>query len=221
VDRIGRRAEGLRARRATVLATARSVPSAPPGGCSQATPECERPDRPVEIGPGQIIAERWELPLVYAYGLDAVGSGHTLVRAEIVESRTPDRLEYLDMLPTGEVDEARTGRGLRVEVPASGIIDAPASRGTGPRIGEVFDRLLERPDLRAWVTAQLPGAWREGRMTLVGDVLTFKAISTAYARAAVVQAQEDGTIVSVELPGEEDRTHLLERLPAPCHPGSP
>ena len=38
------------------------------------------------LAPGGSIEERWELPLLSADGLAAVGSEHTLVRAEAVES---------------------------------------------------------------------------------------------------------------------------------------
>src|SRR5687767_12374150 len=97
-----------------------------PGDTSSEVPECVRPDRPAQLAPGQEVAERWELPLGYAYSLLAVGSAASAVRVEVVEARAPDRLEFLDILPTGGADEERAGRNLRVDQPVAGVIDRPA-----------------------------------------------------------------------------------------------
>jgi hypothetical protein len=105
-----------------------------PGDTSSRVPDCARPERPVPLAPGDEIAERWELPLASAYALAEVGSDGTAIRVEVVEAVAPDELEYLDVIPAGQTDEVREGRNLRIERPASTLLNrAPPARSTRRR----------------------------------------------------------------------------------------
>ena len=104
-------------------------------------PGCVRPTRPITLAPGASIAERWELPFGTAYGLAAVGSEHETVRAAVVESVAPDKLDLLDILPAGGAEVTRQGREAVAETPVSGVLDRPPTRpDTGPSLAQLFDR---------------------------------------------------------------------------------
>ena len=200
----------------------RPDPFAPrrPGDSSSGLPACERPKRPRELAAGAAIRERWELPLSSALGLDAVGSAGSVVRIEAVEARDPDRLELLDLLPTWTPDTGRAGRNVRVEIPASSVIDrSPLGGAQVPNLGQLYDRLLDDVTLRAWISAQPPDGWREGRLTLDGEGFRFKAVTTSFERAATATARADGTVVAEELPGEVDRTRFFPRVDGTLPPG--
>ena len=191
-----------------------------PGDTSGAIPGCDRPEGPVVIAPGGAIAERWELPLWYATSLDAVGSSGSAIRVEVVEARDPDRIELLDILPAGTADSERAGRNVRIEVPASNVIDrSPRTPASGPSLGQEFDRLLDDPTLRAWVTTQPPDGWRQARLDLEGAGMRLRAVTTAFERAVQVTALSDGTVTRVELPGEADRTRVFPRSAGTLPPG--
>ena len=200
----------------------RPDPFAPrrPGDTSSGQPACERPELPRELAPGAAIRERWELPLSSALGLDAVGSAGSVVRIEAVEARDPGRPEFLDVWPTWTADTGRAGRDVRVEVPASSVIDHPPRDGAqGPNLGQLYDRLLDDVTLRAWISAQPPDGWREGRLTLDGEGFRLKAVTTSFERAATATVRADGTVVAEELPGELDRTRVFPRVEGTLPPG--
>ncbi len=191
-----------------------------PDDTSSGQPACERPELPQELAPGAAVRERWELPLSSALGLDAVGSAGSVVRIEAVEARDRGRPEFLDVWPTWIDDPGRTGRDVRVEVPASSVIDhSPRVGAQGPNLGQLYDRLLDDVTLRAWISAQPPDGWREGRLTLEGDGIRFTAITTSFERAVTAHAAADGSVLSVELPGDVDRTRVFPRVDGTLPPG--
>jgi hypothetical protein len=196
-----------------------------PGDASSDTPPCVRPQRPRVLRPGQQIAERWELAVDDSRGLAAVGSAGTLVRAEAVESKAPDELDYLDILPTGAAESLRAGRNVKVVRPASAVVDqAPTAPPTSPSNGQLYDRLLQARSLRRWVEAQPADSWRlvQLRPSYPGnDEVLLHMVATGYERAAVVRARPNGNVVSVDLPRPEDRSHAYPRRPATLPAGIP
>jgi hypothetical protein len=98
----------------------------------------------VSLAAGASIEERRELPIGASSGLAAVGSANTIVRAEAVEAVAPDRITFLDSLPTGATEEQRAGRSVTVEIPTSSVLErAPTRPNVGPSLGQVFDRIVE------------------------------------------------------------------------------
>jgi Protein of unknown function (DUF4241) len=197
------------------------------GSTSSDVPECVRPDSVTRLEPGAEIAERWELPFNAAYSLDVVGSAGMRIGLEAVEAHDPDRLEFLDVLQDADEDEARAGRVVRAELPASQIISRDPTRPPKrPSIGELFDRLVEDERLRSWIEAQPADSWglatlRQAFPEYGADLATvqFRLLSKEYERAAIVIAQPDGSNPQVTLPDEAFRTRAFERRPGTLPPG--
>ncbi len=194
------------------------------GDSSSTTPPCARPERPIALAPGDEIAERWELPLTAAYGLDAVGSDATAILIEVVEARAPDEPEFLDMLFFDPDDESRAGRNLRVELPAAEVLDREATRPEiGPSLGELYDRLLDNDALRSWIDEQPVDSWGQASLQEAfpgtTSTVTFKLVTTEFERAATVIAAPDGSAAEVRLPGEDARTREYARRPGTLPPG--
>jgi hypothetical protein len=189
------------------------------GDSSSAVPTCTRPDRLITLGPGDEIAERWELPFDDSMALRELGSDATLVSLEAVEPRDPTELEFLDVLPADAEDDARAGRVVRAEVPLSAVLQREASDPDEiPSHGELLDLLLEDDALRAWIESQPADAW--GRADLRRpfpeygaefERLQLKLVSKQYERAATVSAEPDGSDVVLELPGEDTRVRPFPR----------
>ena len=136
------------------------APRRTPGGSD--VPECVRPTQPVAIPPGGSIAESWELPFATAYGLAEVGSEHMAVRAAAVESVAADKLGFIDIVAPGEADEARKGRAVTAETPASAVLDrAPTRPNTGPSLGQRFDAMIGTAAIRSFIEAQPADSWRQ------------------------------------------------------------
>jgi hypothetical protein len=201
-------------------------PRRPSDDTSQ-VPACKRPEAPVELLPGQEVAERWELPLTFAYGLDAVGSGAGVVRVEAVESK-PDEFEFLDILPSGTADAVRAGRNVRIELPASAVIQRAAATGEGtPSMGQLFDTLIENATLRGWIEAQPADGWRLAILRPSSPYVTapateqvrLRVVTTQFERAAYANARADGTDVAIDLPADSDRTRAFTRGPGTTPPG--
>src|SRR5919197_4671328 len=195
---------------------------------SSRVPDCARPHRPRKLAREKAIAERWELPLRSARGIAEVGSAHTVVRVEAGEARARDDLHYLDILPTGEAGGFRAGRSVRVEEPASSVIDkAPSTPPEGPSLGQLYDRLLENSVLRSWIRTQPVRSWRLADISTSSpyardrpaEQVRLKLVGTRYERAAVATARADGTDVSVDLPTERDRARALPRRAGTIPPG--
>jgi hypothetical protein len=181
---------------------------------------CKRPARPVTLRAHETVDERWELPFRDAAAFTAVGSAHSSVRAEVVEARDPKEPEYLDMLATGEAEVARRGRNLRLEAPASRVVERAPAKGTRPpSLGQLYDRLLADRTLRRWLEAQPPASWRDAHVSLLPAVVRFKAVTTMYERAVTATAQPDGSNVRVRVPGDGDRTRRWAYRRATLPPG--
>ena len=178
-----------------------------PGDSSRAVPDCRRPKRAVRLAPGASVRERWETDPALDQMLDMVGSEGAEIRAEIVEARQAGDVEYLDIVPPGAADRIRSGRRLRLTVPAGDVIDQePGHPATGPSNAELFDRLLDDRRLRSWLAARPSASWRSGRLLKTEEGVEFSAVTTRYERAAVARADSDGRNVRVSLPGAADRT---------------
>jgi hypothetical protein len=190
-----------------------------PGETSSKPPPCERPARPVTLAPGQTIRERWELPFSSAYAFEVVGSAHTVVRSEVVEARRGDEPEFLDMLITGEAEDARRGRNLKVEQPTSLVVRRPARAKKQPSLGQLYDRLLANKTLRDWIAARRADSWRDANLLVTPDELRFRAVTTQYERAVVATARPDATGIETRVPGEADRARIWKRRPATLPPG--
>jgi hypothetical protein len=184
-------------------------------------PECVRPERPVTVEPGKSVEERWELPFQSARGLDAVGSEHTIVRAEAVEAVAPDRMGFLDIVATGEAEEMRKGRNVIVEQPTSAVLQRPASTvDAAPSLGQLFDRAIEHDAFRDFIVAQPTGSWRHADLLPVGQGLSFEAVTTGYERALIATFSTDGRALrELGLPGVRDRTRDFPRRRATLPPG--
>jgi hypothetical protein len=192
-----------------------------PGDTAPFPPPCVRPERPVKLDAGETIAERWEMPFGLWPMLADVGSEGAAVRVDVVEARAPDDLSYLDMIQSRHADEARAGRNVRVEAPLSSLVDLePTSPPEGPSFGELYDRLVENGELRRWIEAQPVGSWTS--VELIPPYAgkgELRLVTTEYERAAIATAEPDGTIVSLELPTERDRTRVFTRRPGTLPPG--
>lgn len=186
---------------------------------SSEPPPCERPERPVELGAGGSIDERWELPFSSAEAIHAVGSAHSVVRAEIVEARNRARPQYLDIFMTGEAEAARRGRNLHVETPASSVVERGPTDAEAPSLGELYDRLLADTALRTWVAAQPARSWRSSELLQMPEGLRFKAVTARYERALRATARSDATDVELHVPTQRDRAHAFERRPGTLPPG--
>ena len=186
-------------------------------------PDCVRPTRPITIAPGGTIAERWELPFGMADGLAAVGSEHETVRAEAVESVAADTLRFLDILPAGEAEATRQDRNVVAETPASGVLDrSPTRPNTDPSLGQMFDRMVQDGAVREFISAQSADSWRRATILPTGasGALEFRAVTTAFERALLVDLARDGAVVGDPgLPGPDDVARTLERRPATRAPG--
>jgi hypothetical protein len=186
-------------------------------------PRCQRPDQPVSLAAGASIEERRELPIGASSGLAAVGSANTIVRAEAVEAVAPDRITFLDSLPTGATEEQRAGRSVTVEIPTSSVLErAPTRPNVGPSLGQVFDRIVENNRLRAFIEAQPPGSWRDAGLRVAehGSGLLFRAVTTMFERPATATITVDGSDVGdLVLPGDADRARVFDRRPATLPPG--
>jgi hypothetical protein len=190
-----------------------------PGDTSSRVPPCRRPERPLTLRAGDSVDERWELPFKDADALDAVGSAGSVVRAEVVEARDPSEPEFLDMLPTGEADAVRRGRRLRLERPASRVVERPVSARREPSPGQLYDRLLADRTLWRWLAAQPVDSWREAQLWATPGGLRFKAITTRYERAVAATARPDATGVETHVPGRSDLSRTWVRRRATLPPG--
>jgi Protein of unknown function (DUF4241) len=190
-----------------------------PGDTSSKVPDCSRPERPVTLRPGDTVDERWELPFASSLTLPAVGSAHGVVRVEVVEAHDPDEPEYLDMLPTGEAEQVRRGRSLRLEEPASRVVNRRATDRPHASLGQLYDRLLADTGLRRWLAAQPVHSWREADLSALPAVLRFKAITSRYERAVTATAQPDGSHVKTHLPTRSDRARTWGRRRGTLPPG--
>ena len=195
---------------------------------SDEVPACQRPTGPIDLPAGADLAERWQLPFAFARGLDAVGSQATEMRVEAVEAQAGAPMEFLDIAPAGSEDARRAGRNVRVELPASAIIDRSAAPDDGrPSLGEIYDRLLENDELRGWIAAQPTDSWRLGTLapdyeaaTSLADMpIRLRLVSTAFEAAAIAQADPDGANATVSLPGDEDRARVFATHPGTLPPG--
>ena len=166
-------------------------------------PDCVRPTEPVTVAPGETILERWELPFDSAYGLQAVGSANTVVRAEVVESEAPDSLQFLDILPPGEADDVRKDRDIRVELEISKVLQRdPTAAATTLSVGQRFDRMVDDDALRTFLLAQPADSWREADLMPTAAVFEFKAVTTKYERSVTATVSSEGSHVSdLRVPG--------------------
>lgn len=189
------------------------------GDSSSAVPACTRPVRLTTLGPGDEVAERWELPIEDSIALRELGSEATKVSLEAVEARDPTELEFLDILPAEAEGDTRAGRVIRVEAPLSEIVKREASEPVrGPSRGELFDLLLQDDDLRTWIESQPADAW--GRADLRPaypdygpefERVHFKLVTTEFEQAALVTAGADGSDVVLDLPDEDTRAQPFAR----------
>ena len=191
-----------------------------PGESSSKVPPCRRPARPIRLGSGKAIDERWELPFTDAYGLAAVGSANSVVRVEVVEARRANEQEFLDMLPTGEAEHARRGRRLRLQERVSRVATRrPTGGAASASLAQLYDRLLANETLRRWLSAQPPHSWRDAELFATPQAVRFKAITSRYERAATATARADAGGVRVHLPTAADRARTWLRKPATLPPG--
>ena len=199
-----------------------------PGDPSERVPECNRPERPIPLGSGDAIVERWELPLDSATVLAEVGSAASVVRLEVVEARSPDELEFIDIYQDRFADEERRGRNLRIEAPAESVVrQAPPAEGERLSLGELFDRLIVNEELRGWIEAQPADSWMLADLTPASPEFDdpelahvhLRVVTTEFERAARVVAEPDGSEATVELPGPEARTRDFARRPGTIPPG--
>jgi Protein of unknown function (DUF4241) len=150
-----------------------------------------------------------------------------LVSVEAVEPDDPTELQFLDMLPFEAEQAARRGRTVRAELPLSDVAQLdPAKPASSPTYGELFDRLMENDELRAWIEAQPEEAWDHASVQgpslgATGDAarLLMRLQNTAFERAAVVRAAPDGSEPVVDLPTAADRTRPFQRVPGTLPPG--
>jgi hypothetical protein len=195
------------------------------GDPSSAVPDCRRPDHAIALEPGGTVSERWELGFEDSSTLREVGSKAALVSIEAIEARGPAAIEYWDILYWADEDADREGRIARAELPLADVLDRPATEPLqGPTRGELFDRLLADRELRAWIEAQPADGWREGTLTPAYPdygmpLLKLRLVTNAYERAALVEAQPDGSAPTLDLPGEELRTREYERVSGTLPPG--
>ena len=185
-------------------------------------PPCARPTGPIALPPGARITERWELPVATAGAFAAVGSTNAIVRAEAVESVTPDRLGYLDILPTGDAEPSRVGRSVAVELHASAVIDRlPTRSDGGPSRGQKFDRMIEDVAMRAFIEAQPADSWRRGTITpRAAGPDEFRAVTTGFERAVIAGLDAEGAVTGQPtVPGASDRIRVFARGPATLPPG--
>ena len=200
-----------------------------PGDTSDRTPECSRPERPIRLAPGDEIAERWELPLDSATVLPEVGSAAAVIRVDVVEARSPDELEFIDMYYLDRLaDEEREGRNLRIEAPAESVVrQAPTADQDRLSLGELFDRLIANDELRAWIEAQPADSWVHATLRPAYPEFNdpslakvhLSVVTTEYERAARVEAEPDGSGVTVDLPGADALTRVFPRRPGTIPPG--
>ena len=202
----------------------------PPRPPADAEPEsfCPRPEAPIALAPGEERVERWTLPRLYATALDEVGSEGSAIRVEIVEARSADELEFLNVLSWVDADGERAGRNVRIERPAAGIVRTlPRDPSEPASLGELFDRLVSGSDeVRAWIEAQPADGWREAELTPAMPEygaefaeVRLRLATAGYERAAVVRASAGGGAIGVDLPGPEDATRQFDRRPASLPPG--
>jgi hypothetical protein len=183
------------------------------GDPSSAAPACQRPDQAIPLEPGATLAERWELPFADSRTLREVGSDAASVSIEAIEARDATAMEYVDIVYFLDEDADRAGRVARAELPLSGVLErAPTERLTGPTEGELFDRLLDDEELRAWIEAQSADGWGHADLQPAQpgygagfERLRLEMVTTAFERAAVVTAEPDGSNPTIELPDEESR----------------
>jgi uncharacterized protein DUF4241 len=161
--------------------------------------------------------------VLFASALDEVGSEGSVVRVEVVEARSADELEFLNGLSWVDADGDRTGRNLRVERPAAEIIRTlPSETSESPSQAELFDELIGgSAELREWIEAQPADGWREAELIpafpeLGGEFShhRLRLVTTEFERAATILATPDGAVVSLDLPGPDDRLRQFARTPA-------
>ena len=200
----------------------------PPRPPADAEPEsfCPRPEAPIALAPGEQRFERWTLPRVYATALDDIGSEGSAVRVEIVEARSADELEFLNVLSWADEDGERAGRNVRIERSAAGLVRTlPRDPSEPSSRGELFDVLMaESAELRAWIEDQPADGWREVRLTPASPeygvaYVSLRLTTTGYERAASVRAAPDGRPLEVDLPGPAHATRQFAPRAATLPPG--
>jgi hypothetical protein len=202
----------------------------PPRPPADAGPEafCPRPEAPIALAPGEELAERWTLPRLFASALDKVGSEGSAIRVEIVEARSADELEFLNVLSWVDADGDRAGRNVRIERPAAEIVRTlPRDPSEPTSLGQLFDLLVSESDeLRAWIEGQPADGWRDAELTPAmpeyGASLAemrLRLATAGYERAALVRASAGGGAISLDLPGPADATRQFDRRPASLPPG--
>ena len=197
------------------------------GDHSAATPECRRPEQLTVLEPGATIAERWEMPFDTSGTLGEVGSAAGTLSLEVVEARDPNEMEFSDIVSFSDEDAVREGRVTRAELALSEVLDrAPTEPRKGPSRGELFDRLLDDDELRAWIEDQPSNSW--GHATLRPaypgngpgfERLRLEMVAKTFERAAVVTAAPDGSDPVIDLPGGENRTREFSRTAGTLPPG--
>ena len=221
-DGVRRRGEEERPRRSAILARIRSgsrrEPSAAPRspGANARTSRCRwQPAHPSKNAESCRSAHRVAWP---RSGPRTRSSG-----PQAVEAVAPDRITFLDSLPTGATEEQRAGRSVTVEIPTSSVLErAPTRPNVGPSLGQVFDRIVENNRLRAFIEAQPPGSWRDAGLRVAehGSGLLFRAVTTMFERPATATITVDGSDVGdLVLPGDADRARVFDRRPATLPPG--
>ena len=197
------------------------------GDSSSATPECRRPEKLIVLEPGATIAERWELPFDTSRTLREVGAAAGMVSLEAIEARDPNEMEYADIVSFTDEEAVREGRAARAELELSEVLDRAASEPLeGPSRGELFDRLLEDEELRAWIQDQPADAWGHAELRPAHpgygadfERLRLEMVASTFEHAAVVTAAPDGSNPVLDLPGDEDRTREFPRTAGSLPPG--
>jgi hypothetical protein len=184
---------------------------------------CPRPEAPIELAPGEERAERWTLPRIFASALDAVGSEGSAIRVEVVEAKSVDELEFLNVVSWSDADGERAGRNVQIEQPADKLVHTLPGDVTDRRSrGELFDLLVAGSDeLRGWIEEQPADGWRDAQLTPAAPgfgpdfaEVRLRLVTAGFERAAVVGATPDGSSITLELPGPEHRTRQFARRPA-------
>ena len=102
----------------------------------------------------------------------------------------------------------------------------PADQGR-LSLGELFDRLLANEELHGWIEAQPAASWVHATLTPAYPEFNdpslakvhLSVVTTEYERGARVEAEPDGSGVTVDLPGADARTRVFARRPGTIPPG--
>lgn len=171
--------------------------------------DCVRRDPPVTLAPGDEVVEVYSLALQRDTIVDVVGSANLAVQVDVLFA-ADGQPPFSDWYSPDQTVEVFAGNLLRARIPLGDLVTVPATGGDTASDGEVFDRLIEHAELRAWMLERAEDGWRQvelnrhaspdPELAVVGDHTRLRMITAEFEEALVATFDADLELVDLQLP---------------------